>query len=236
MINAKKCGALHMSNNNPINEYEIDSQPIANVKFYKDVGITVDARMSLKAHILILRKKTFFLCKSLHASFSPRNYRFLAILFKVYVLPILTYGLPFFFPRTIESVSNLDNVQRKLTKIFLRRTFPTADYNTRLAILDLQPIELTFLKYSLIYLFKMVRFSHPLKHLLPKPSFASVRNATIKFQTPALKSNFRKFLFPVNLIYVWNSLPPSLLSSPSVSRFRQGLEHVDLSRFLKGHT
>ena len=178
----------------------------------------------------------FLLCKSLLASFSLINYRLLAFLFKLYVLPILTYGLPFFFPRTFESISNLEKVQRIFTNIILRRKFTVADYKTRLAILDLQPSELIFLKYSLLYLFKIVNFSHPLKHLHPKSSFGSVRNATIKFQTPALKSNFRKFLFPVNLISVWNTLPPSLLVSPSVSRFRQDLEHVDLSRFLKGHT
>ena len=109
------------------------------------------------------------------------------------------------------------------------------NYNTRLCLLNLQPIEIVLLKASLVYLYKIVNRPSPLKSLLPSFSNSFTPASHHTFSLPSFHLEIYKRIFPNNLLRVWNSLPVSVLSARSLAAFRQRLDTFDFDSYLKGH-
>ena len=188
--------------------------------------------MTFSFHINHLVKQCFVLCHLILKSFYTKNPLLSASVYKSYVLPSITYGVPFFYPHSVETINQLEKIQRKFTKILLIKR--NLDYISRLAILDLQLIELLFIKLGLKLIYKSLHSSSPITRLLPPLLSSSTRNSQIRFQVTTCKTNLRKNLFPTNLIIIWNSMPNNVLTSSSLQHFSKCIDHLDLSRFLKG--
>ena len=232
-VNVIKSGVMHFGKKNPNHNYLIGNSVIPCLSTYKDPGIIVDPTLSFTTHISALAKKAFWCTKLLLKSIGKSNIPMIVSMFRTYVLPMLTYGIPFFFPCTISCIDKLENIQRHFTKILLR-TNPHAqvsNYATRLSLLDMVPIEVIFLKISLNYLFKLVHTPSPLKYLLPPSNQSLTRSSPHSFIIPMSHLYIHKFIFPNNVLHIWNSLPDHILSASSPARFHQAF---DVSSFLKG--
>ena len=232
-INCGKSGVMHFGKNNPHRPYYLDSTLIPVVTIYKDLGIIIDKDLSFSTHCLALTRKCTRICIMIQKSFSKKRPALLAKLFKLYVLPIIRYSSPFLHPTSCKNINLLEGIQRKFTRF----SFPhksNLDYPCRMATLELDPIELHFLKSALIFIFKLLHSDSSIKHILPPLLKSCTRNSSIKFVLPLDNTKLRKSIFPHNIVSIWNALPAPLLSSSSLSHFRLALNSTDLSSFLRG--
>jgi hypothetical protein len=79
--------------------------------------------------------------------------------FTTYIRPLLEYNSIVWNPSFIYLIDVIENVQRNFNKRI--QSISSLPYLERLAILDLEPVELRRLKFDLIYYFKV------LNHLTP---------------------------------------------------------------------
>ena len=122
----------------------------------------------------------------------------------------------------------------------IRRKWQIGEYVVEflllLRILELDPLELIFLKSGLILIFKILRNrNHLLHYVLPPLLHSSSRNSRYKFQISLRRSKLKASLFPDQSVSLWNQLPLSILSAPSLALFRRSLDSFDFKPFLKGH-
>ena len=235
-FNCAKSAVIHFGNENPQYTYYANADQIPLTVAYKDLGILVDRQFSFGNHISNLAKKAYILTKIISTSFSKSNPLLTASIYKKYVLPTLTYGCPFFYPHSLDTIDSLERIQKRFSKICLPSHLKKQSYAVRLAFLDQDPIELVFLKTALSFLYKISLGTMTLTANFPSFFFSSSRNANCKFILPACKSQLRKSLFPCNVLSIWNSLPVPVQNSSSLALFRQRLQRIDFSSFLKGRT
>ena len=232
VVNCEKSGIVHFGSNNPESTYMFDGKPIPVLSIYKDLGIFVDSRLAFDVHTTNLAKKTRGLIWLLLKSISKKNKKFAVRMYKQYVLPSIFYATPFFFPRYIKDIDILERIQKSFVRALLPQK--ALHYETRLALLDLVPIEATLIRRGLLYIYKILTQQPELRSLLPPFVHTNSRSSKWNFVIPIAHSEIRKNMFPNYLIPIWNALPQSIFDSSSLSSFRQSLSTFDLSAFLKG--
>ena len=234
IINPTKSGLIHFGRTNRKIALRISNEFLPSNNYYKDLGILIESDLSFSAHVISCASKASVISRLILHSFSRTNPSLLVNCFKIYVMPLLLYGIPFFNPRYGKDIDILENVQRKFTKSLCGPKLRHLSYLDRLKAFSLEPVELSFLRLRLVHLFKIVRFPNQLKCLLP-PFHASVtRGHALRVSLPCVNSEIRKQYFPISLLAIWNSLPQAIVSSHSASSFVKGLIHLDLSLFLLG--
>ena len=234
--NVDKCAVIHFGCHNPRFSYYLSDIQMSVVAQYKDLGIIVDDHLSFQNHISLVTKKAFALSRIINKAFSYKSPALLSKLFKLYVSPIIFYGLPFFHPTSSSALCKLENIQRKFTRALYLKSSIRPDYATRLAIFNLCPLELLFLKFALLFLYKSLHSASPIRSLLPPFFVSCTRGASVRFRLPTLKSELRKSVFPHYVISIWNSLPLDVTSASTLALFRRRLNAVDFSPFMKGRT
>jgi hypothetical protein len=154
--------------------------------------------------------------------------------FITYIRPLLEYNSIVWNPDFIYLIDLIENVQRNFTKRI--PSIASLSYPERLAILDLDLLELRRLRFDLIYYFKV--FNH-LTPFNPTEVFtiytpeARSRSELPYLQKPIHASKRQLSTFFLRNVDAWNALPASLRSSSSLPAFKRFLKQLDLSTFLK---
>ena len=126
-------------------------------------------------------------------------------------------------------------MQRKFSKRI--PSISKLDYADRIAILNLETLEMRRLRFDFVFYYKVFNNLTP---FAPDSVFTTytpppfLRSIAPVIQKPIHASN--KFLSTTfyRSIDVWNYLPVDLRQSQSLSAFKYGLKSVDLATFLKG--
>jgi hypothetical protein len=151
------------------------------------------------------------------------------------VRPILEYNTTVWSPCAIQLIDLLESVQRNFSKRI--PSLSTCPYAERLAILNLDTLELRRLRFDIIFYYKV------LNHLTP---FNPHSVFTIYTPPSCLRTNLPFLRRPGNSsskilsttfygsIPAWNSLPINLRLSASLLSFKRNLKAADLAMFLKG--
>jgi hypothetical protein len=114
---------------------------------------------------------------------------------------------------------------------------PKFFYAERLALLDLELLELCRLRFDLIYYYKVMNHLTPFNPsdvLIVYSPDARSRSNHPYLQKPAKATNRLLSIFSSEALTPGTLLPPALRSSPTLPAFKRGLKHFDLSAFLKG--
>jgi hypothetical protein len=155
--------------------------------------------------------------------------------FITYIRPILEYNSIIWSPNLIHLIDHVENVQRNFTKRI--PSLSSLPYTERLALLDLDFLELRRLRFDLIYYYKV------LNNLTPfDPSevfsvytpFSWSRSEMPYLQKPIQATNRLLFTFFFRSIDAWNALPAALRFSSSLPVFKEHLKQFDLFTYLKG--
>jgi hypothetical protein len=153
-----------------------------------------------------------------------------------YVRPILEYNSIIWNPTYKYLIDAIEQVQHNFTKRI--PAIMSLPYPERLAILNLELLELRRLRFDLIYYYKVL---HNLTPINPDDVFNTYtpdercRPNLPYLQKPAKASNrYLSTLFFRN-VDAWNTLPIALQQSPSLPAFKRGIKNVDLSQFLKSN-
>jgi hypothetical protein len=138
-------------------------------------------------------------------------------------------------PSLIHQIEILENVQRQFSKRIPQLSALT--YLERLALLDLEPLEMRRLKLDLIYYFKILNrltaFNPNDVFLIYTPSVSS-RSNTPYLQKPIKTTNKHLNDLFYRQVDVWNALPNSIRLASSLPVFKYELNKFDFSNFMKG--
>ena len=137
--------------------YNLQGYPIDPVPYMRDLGITIDSKLSFNEHIDDITSKSsrriFHLIKAL-PRLTPNLY---VRLYNAYVLPILEYGSVIFNPIQKGQIERLEKPQRLFTKILSqRRVIPDSDYTGRLKVLKMHSLEYRRTMLDLIHVYKIL--------------------------------------------------------------------------------
>ena len=154
-----------------------------------------------------------------------------------HVRPILEYSTCVWSPYMLKDIRQVEDVRR----YFTRRMFPkcTLSYSERLAILGLESLECTRLKFDLKMYFKIM---HHQTNLEPSKCFLFQNNEHTKTRG-GHSYMLKKHLFSSNRLFnsfcnravdCWNALPEDLVTAGPYKRFCSGIRKLDIAKFVKG--
>jgi hypothetical protein len=155
--------------------------------------------------------------------------------FITYIRPILEYNCLVWNPYQIHSIDLLENVQRNFSKRIPSLSHLT--YFERLALLNLEPLELRRLRFDLTYYYKTL---HNLTPFNPDKVFRiytpleASRSNSPYLQKPSNANSALLSSFFYRSSDAWNYLPSNVRHAPSTSAFKKAVKCIDLSSFLKG--
>lgn len=123
-LNIKKCAVMSFSRSQvrTPTDYKLNNQQIQEVEEIKDLGITIDNKLTFNKHIERITLKAYRILGLITRTgrdFS--NTYSLISLFSAMVLPILEYGTVIWSPFTDTSINKLERVQHKFCKNLLYR-------------------------------------------------------------------------------------------------------------------
>jgi hypothetical protein len=236
-INISKCAVLSLTSKpQPVLYiYLINDIAISRRDSHVDLGITISSDLSFDTHINGIVSKARQRVSTLLRGFLSRNLSTMRLAFITYIRPILEYNCIVWSPNLIHLIDLIENVQRNFTKRL--PSLSSLPYTERLALLDLDLLELRRLRFDLIYYYKVLNNLTPLDPYAvfsvytPSPWSRSAMPYLLK-PTKATNRVLSTFFF--RSIDAWNALPAALRSSSSLPVFKRHLKQFDLSTFLKG--
>ncbi len=235
IIQGLKSSALTLGKAMPA-AYSIADKPVPVVKSASDLGVIVDSCLSFREHVSSIVRKANFSMSVLFKCFTTSEVSALILAYTSYIRPILEYSSTVWNPTLhrrsplacLTSIDKLESVQRCFTRrLFSRCMLAEMSYVERIAYLKLEPLELRRLKFSLSMVYKMVHglsdvnFSDYFKCL--SATTPITRGHCFKLRYPPFHKDVRLNTFAVSVVSIWNELPESIVSSPSLSCFRSRL-------------
>ena len=149
-----------------------------------------------------------------------------------YIRPIVEYNSMVWIPQVKHYITLIENVQRRFTKRI--PSLHDLPYDERLALINLEPLELRRLRFDLLNYYKILHNESPIKvadHFNYYFPVAASRTASPKLLRSAKGNNAVMHSFFNRSIDCWNSLPHLKYCNNSIT-FKRQLKAVDLSNFL----
>ena len=236
-INILKCFILSIVksclNTTSIRQYFINGVLIDNVEKAKDLGILVTSDLSFKSHICNIVAQALQRLSLIFRGFTSRDPMLLRKAFVTYIRPLVEYNSIIWNPCTVFLVDHIESVQRSFTKRI--SSLSNLSYIERLHKLTLEPLELRRLKFDLTNYYKIIVLNHSpsLKdHFIFHNPPSSARSKLPRLVKPLHCSSQLSSSFFYRHTEAWNSLPESLRLSKSLPAFKNGLQKIDLNKFL----
>lgn len=235
-ININKCAVLNVGSRNKIasgSKYFINHTLLIKTDSVSALGVEVDSNLSYNAHISTIVAKATQRVGVLFHGFVTRDINFMRKAYISYIRPLLEYNSVIWNPHLKQYITLIEKVQRRFTKRIPR--LHDLSYSERLAVINLEPLELRRLRFDLINYYKILHNQSPidsLEHFNYYYPVASSRTDGPKLLKAAKGSNTIMFSFFNRAIDCWNSLPPDLRSCENLTTFKKRLSKTDLSSFI----
>ncbi|GAA48079.1 hypothetical protein CLF_101152 [Clonorchis sinensis] len=123
-------------------------EDITRIDAKKDLGIWLSPNMSFSLHLEKWAQKAFAVLRMIRRTFSRITRTDLQILYRAHVRPLFEYANPVVYSGRTKDVILVERVQRAATKMVAG--LKSMDYETRLVVLDLFPLEYRRLRGDLI--------------------------------------------------------------------------------------
>ena len=202
-------------------------EPMERVTNYRYLGVILTEDLSWSLHVDRISCKTRRLVGMLYRRFyrwaTPRA---LTRLYLCLIRPHLEYAVPVWNPYLIKDIQKLESIQRFALKVCLKSW--DGSYSEHLQICNLPDLVDRRKMLCLIYLYKAVNGyvvnsnSTPIEpRICNYNTRSSSRNNYIQ---PYAHSNSYFHSFYPSTLSLWNSLPQSIVSSPSLLSFKHNLK------------
>ena len=205
----------------------------------KDLGITVDDKLTFEDHINKIVSDVNRRVGLLFRGFVCKQPTFLRRAYITYIRPLLEYNTIIQNPSLKKYIDLIENVQRKFTKRV--PGLENLPYEERLGRLNIESLEIRRLRSDLVYYHKIFLgvTPHAVSNFFTIRIPASpLRRSTSSIIKPVKASNGYLSSFRFRSVDAWNALPEKPKQSKTINEFKTGLKCVDLSAFLhgRGHT
>ena len=226
-----KSAVLHLGRLNPCVGYAIGSSDLVPVDSIKDLGVTVSRNLDFCEHYSAIVGKASRVCNLIFRVFSSKDPMFLIKLFNVYARPILEYSSCVWSPSKIKDVSFIESVQRRFTK---RIPFISSwSYKRRLEFLAQDTLELRRLRFDMVQVYKILNNLDIASIGFKFRVDTRTRGHSRMLLLPPAKTAVRDNFFALRVVRVWNSLPDSVVTAPSLVRFKVKLAEINLDSYLR---
>ena len=216
-ISESKCNILRISLNKSklLLNFSISGSPIPCVDSVSDLGITIDSHICFKRHINNIVCKAKQRAALIHRCFFSKDIGNLIRAFQIYVRPLVECSSQIWSPSNVGLINFVESIQRSFTKRIIG--FRNLSYAERLAKIKLPSLEHRRLIYELALCFKIVHGTSAIKFsdFFFRPNSKNLRGHPFRLAIPISKNNVRKHFFAVRVIPIWNSLPTSIVTSPT---------------------
>ncbi|KXJ79524.1 hypothetical protein RP20_CCG000558 [Aedes albopictus] len=200
-VNGQKCKVLSFSRSkNPMHhQYTLEAQPLQRVTSIRDLGVTIDAKLTFNEHVGITTAKAFSVLGFIHRHASDFTDIFaLKSLYCSLVRSILEYAAPIWIPYYTTHILSIERVQKKFVRFALRR-LPWNDpinlpaYSERCKLIGLEPLSTRRTKLQRLFIFDVIQGTIDCPALLQQISF-NVPPRSLRFSSllsvPYHRSNY----------------------------------------------
>ena len=229
-LNVDKCYALHfLPKNNPNILYNVNGVTLPSTNVIKDLGLYVDSHLKFRSHMDHVNTKCYRTINLIFKNFSLRDSHVYCTLYKVYVLPIVLYGLPLYSNGSNTFISEIEKIQRYFTRRLFMRIKPNEtrlSYTERMKLFNLQSLEFLIIKTDLCTLFKLIN------NLFPSSfEFQFSTRSPMRFIFCQCSSRLFRNSFFHRALVSWNKLIASKIPSLAIDLpcFQKLIDSLPLS-------
>ena len=196
-----------------------------------DLGIVYDCNLCFDNYVNNIASSAKAKVGLLFRSFKTRDPALLKRAYVTYIRPKLEYASNLWNPFHKTSIAVLESVQRYFTRRI--PALSVFSYEERLAMLNLETLEMRRLKSDLVLYYKIL---HGLSSI-PASAFEIFNSCSVsRSKTSQLKKNIAGtqacyFSFFNRTVDCWNALPSLLTEASSLCVFRSRLDMTDLSQY-----
>ena len=189
----------------------------------KDLGVVIDENLNFKEHVAQATNKANRMTGLIRRSFDYLTSSTFIQLYKSLVRPLLEYGHCVWQPRHVTICSDIEDVQRRATKLL--GPLKNKPYPERLRTLGLPSLEYRRLRGDMIEVYKYLNGFYKVQRPNFQPSLSNnLRGNTLKLQKNRFRLDIRGNYFSNRVVTKWNSLPDSVVVAPSVNSFKSRLD------------
>lgn len=231
LISIDKLKVLYLGNSNPKRAYTISGFSIPSVTdSVRDLGIFFTPSLKFDHHVSLKCRAAYFKWFNLFKFFKTKDPLILVRLYKVYVRPTLEFG-SIIFNNGISSLDcKLETVQRKITRMILRRSDannPIPPYPERCTLLKLQSLKLRRDIFDLSFfhtihqnpdMISKINLPQRINHRFP-------RRRKGVYQHSHVRTTLRRNSFLVRVPKIYNLIPTNLRSFSDNKIFKLGLSN-----------
>ena len=215
-----KSNVLHLGYNNPQHRYIIESTSLPAQSVIKDLGVFLTPDLKSHSHCHKIFSSANQVSSLILKTFENKSPNFLFKLFQVYVRPKLEYASQVWSPWQISDIALVEKIQRKFTKSI--PSLSELSYDERLKRLSAHSLKTrrTILDLTLLY-----KILNNLTELNPNDLFVQATEGTTRGHSQKLyvkrvnRDPYKNF-FTNRVVPLWNQLPETIVTSPSLSIFR----------------
>ena len=150
--------------------------------------------------------------------------------YKTFVRPILEYCQEVWSPFLQKDITDIENVQRRATKII--PGFSEMTYEERLDKLKLFKLEDRRQRGDLIFLYKIFHRLVDIDHqrLFTLNNRGTTRGHCFKLKEDQSNQGKRRYFYTQRVVVPWNNLPQHIVQSPSVTLFKRNYDEYVLNK------
>ena len=223
-FNSSKCKALRLGKNSPDFNYRMGQNLLEETEMEKDLGILIDKNLRLTKHTEAQVGKANKLVGLIRRSYEHLDADSLVQLYKALVRPHLEYG-HIIWPLTYKTdLRKVENVQRSVTKMIPRLRGRPMSYEQRLETLKLPSIAYRRCRGDMIEVYKLLYGKYTTNSDLLRIKVSTTRGHNLKLEKQRFRLSIRKHSFPVRVVTPWNSLPKSVVTSPTMNTFKNRID------------
>ena len=199
----------------------------------KDIGVIIDSSLSFEHHMTEKINTANRNMGLIRRTFSDLSKTTFLILYKGLVRPHLEYGNQCWAPYLKKHITQIENVQRRATKLIpgLR----DMSYEDRLRVLSLPTLSYRRLRGDMIEAYKILsnKYDSDVTRNLLTCNTRVSRGHNFKLSKVRPRTNIRKNSFSLRIVNEWNHLPESVVMSENVKMFESRLDKFWGDRPLK---
>ena len=209
--------------NNPCSDYTLNGETIATADEEKDLGVFLTSDCKPSRQCTKAAGKAMQSLLTIKRTFKYIDKQGFAILYKAYIRPHLEYCVQAWSPYLQKDIQCLEKVKRRATKLV--PSIRDLNYEERLNILGLYPLEIRRIRGDLIETFKMLNGIEEISEddrAMFQLSKSTTRGHSMKIYKKALSKglNLRKYFFSQRDLENWNSLPAYVINAKNVKQFK----------------
>lgn len=225
-FNASKCHCMHIGKNNPCHSYLMNDNSqttvIINTDKEKDLGVLFDNDLKFTEHIAQKVKKANQMLGMVCRTFTCLEVEVFLPLYKSFIRPHLEYATSVWNPSLKKDIVNIENVQRRATRVV--KGLKNLTYEERLRHLGLPTLCYRRERSDMLQLFKILQKYEIVTLENVKVSTSNVtRGHDFKLCKNFTGSRRSQNRFSNRVVNPWNSLPNDTVIASSVNSFKSQL-------------